>query len=221
MSVKQPVKAQEQTSTGNEFGYGYDADKNDDMKTRTLPREVDITDASLKAVWADMVRGKSKSNWILLGLPDHDSNVVKVVQTGEKGLTELRDLLQEKEFSSRILWGALLVNGLSRDGAVETKRQKVIYFSFVGNVHELLKAQANVLKRQVQEVFGAVQLTVDLTHSDVDELLSDNSLGWRIVNGEGSHKSTHLDYGSGKAIPCSSFHLDSDGSGDDEEYDSD
>ncbi len=90
-----------------------------------------------------------------------------------------------------------------------------------------VKAQANTIKRKVQDFFGAVQLTLDLTGTSLDDQLTVNAVcaaccaarrvtnahalaraqvGWRLLQGESGVKSATYDFGPGLEVPTTSLH---------------
>jgi Cofilin/tropomyosin-type actin-binding protein len=201
-----------------EHGYGYAGDKNERISERALPKEPDMSGASLAAAWKKVSSDGSPEDWVVFHFEDPAASAeLSVYATGAKGLAELRACLTAQDAGGKVLFGALRVAACSAG----LRRPKFVYFSFVGaSVHELQRAQANPLKRKVQAFFGSVQLTEELSGNEIESWTA-AALGWRLLQSESSHKSESFDLGGGDVVKCADLHADGDSDGDDDEYDSD
>lgn len=166
------------------------------------PKDLDTSDPTLKKSFAKLVKGKH--NWcafLLLGAK------LQVLGDGTGGLQELKKLLMSNQ--DGVIFGCFKVTAISRpsDGSTETSRPKFVYYNFIGaGIPEMVKARANPLKRVVQDkLFGAPHMTLDFDGTKMD-LETYNSIGFKMMHAEGSHKSSHFDFGGANAeCDCAQF----------------
>jgi len=170
----------------------------------TLPKTVNTSNPALKDAMKQLYSASDPTNWIVFEF-EGATDKLQVLTTGTDGLDGLKAKLAS--WIPKVLFGALLVIANSGEsGAASLRTDKVVYFTFTGaGVPEMLRAQANVLKRQVQPLFGSVSLTLDLDGNHLDTL-NTNSVGFKLLHGSGSHKSNFFDFGgpNGK-VATSSF----------------
>lgn len=206
-----------QAESREKRGYGYVSGKNEAMGDRALPKEPDTSDEALAASFARVTRDGDAQDWTLFHFPDpaHSSRLA-VYAEGAGGFPDLKARLADQGSAGAVLFGALRVSAESAG----LRRPKYVYLSFVGpSVHELQRAQANPLKRKIQVFFGAVNLAEDLSGNELDDWTPE-SLGWRLLQSESSHKSELFHLGGGVTVRCSDLHADASGD-ESEEYDSD
>ena len=176
-----------------------------------------MTDDSLKASFKRVTTDKDPQDWTLFHFPDpaHSARMA-VYAEGSGGFGDLKARLADQASAGVVLFGVLRVHAVSAG----LRRPKYVYLSFCGpSVHELQRAQANPLKRKVQNFFGAVNLAEDISGVELDDWTPE-SLGWRLLQSESSHKSETFDLGGGTTVRAADLHAE--GGGDEsEEYDSD
>jgi len=183
---------------------GADEDKKDNPKATgyvteatygaaTLPKTVDSSNPAIREAIKKLITQSDPTNWIAFEF-EGDSDRLCVLGTGVDGLDGLKSKMSS--WIPKVLFGAFLVIGTSDEiGAATLRTDKVVYYTFTGaGVPEMLKAQSNVLKRQVQPVFGSVSLTLDIDGGHLD-LVNANAVGFKLMNASGSHKSMLFDFG--------------------------
>eukprot|EP00808_Paulinella_micropora_P021289 g45373.t1 len=166
--------------------------------TMSAGAELDFSDAAVAAMWKDAKDHKKKTNWCLLGFADGGKSETKVeaVASGEGGLSELKTKLNSLQ--SRILFGSLLVVGVDKQKAVTSRREKFVFFTFVGSsVPELLRARFNFQKMHARNFFGSVHCTIDVFGNNSSSL-SEKVLAEKLLAAGAAHKPTHYVFGPGQ-----------------------
>jgi len=176
-------------------GYGYASGVQVTTDTQWLPKEVDYSDAELKTAWKRVNTDKDSANWLLFafdGDAKKKSNSLHVAAVGEGGYKELYTKLTKSNGS--VFFGILLVIGVNKGDSVQARRNKFVYFDFVGaGVPELVGAQVGSLKRKIEQFFGSTQLALELQGAKLSTDFTPNSISWRIHHASGSHKCDQYD----------------------------
>ena len=177
------------------------------MNDLNIPRTVNLTDLSLKESWKTVTNKNAVNNWVSFQLKDNTDLLIAYKQGN--GLQSFIKHLKNNQ--SKILFGGFKVIAIDNTlGGLISKRDKYLYWSFVGSsIPELLRAQVNVLKRNIQNFFGSISLTLDLYGERLDYELTYNQISFKLYHGLSAHKPNIFDYGDDQ-VDCKTLEHNSD-----------
>jgi len=153
---------------------------------------LNIDDPSLKDSFKEVTEVKSEKNWLLYVVDGKD---LKLSGTGTGGLEELKTKFDQ----SKVYFGVLKVVGKDIRKNVESLRNKLVFFTFIGNdVSVTQRAKVSVMRADVEKIINsyAIRLDVDGSLSS----LSTEHIMKELLRSGGAHMPTHYVFGPGQEI---------------------
>eukprot|EP00164_Ancoracysta_twista_P003837 GFYU01005147.1.p2 GENE.GFYU01005147.1~~GFYU01005147.1.p2 ORF type:complete len:161 (+),score=56.70 GFYU01005147.1:64-546(+) len=142
------------------------------------------------ATWPDVQNDNTETNWCLYEVSDDGKSLQPVgAGTGTGGLNEFKGALDD----SKVMFGAIRVNGIDDRGSTTSKRAKFIQVIFIGeSVPPMKRAKVSMAKGPVAQAFGSVAITVDA--SSAGDLTTEDLVA-RLLACGGAHKPTSYEFG--------------------------
>ncbi|KAF8637928.1 hypothetical protein AX17_002549 [Amanita inopinata Kibby_2008] len=121
---------------------------------------VDVTDPKINEAYLDVRDDKSDTNWLLLDYESDTSNKLRLTKTGNGGLAELSEHVDEAK-------GSFAYARVSFSNDKESKREKFIVVSWIGPRCKVMrKAKMTVHLAFVKEVLRAYSIEVAAQEKD-------------------------------------------------------
>lgn len=126
-----------------------------------------------------------------------DGNKLTFDSKGSGGLPELREKLDGSR--DRVYFGGIKVVGIDARGSTESRRTKLIAFTYVGpEVGVLKKAKVSVQRNEVQKVTKGIACALD-AHDNTNDL-SSTAVATLLLKAGAAHKPTQYDFGGGETF---------------------
>jgi len=148
---------------------------------------LNISDPALAQAYKDVSEVKSPLNWLLFSVEGKD---LKLAGTGSGGYNELISKFE----SSKVHFGILKVVGKDVRKNVESLRNKIVFFTYIGDgVGALAKARVSIMRPDVDKIITSYACRFDLT----GELqgFSKNGIAKEMLKCGGAHTPTHYVFG--------------------------
>eukprot|EP00456_Euglypha_rotunda_P067477 TRINITY_DN5848_c0_g1_i1.p1 TRINITY_DN5848_c0_g1~~TRINITY_DN5848_c0_g1_i1.p1 ORF type:complete len:164 (-),score=24.70 TRINITY_DN5848_c0_g1_i1:76-567(-) len=156
---------------------------------------LDLTDSGLGEAWKSLTAKDGKENWCIFQL-DEKGKKLEVVGTGTGGIKELAEKLSE----SSIQFGAFRVVGVDERENLTSRRNKFIWFTWLGPKAPILKkARVSVQKPEIATLFpGAMSVELSST-SDLEP----KAIAKKLLAAGGAHKPNYYEFAEGDRFALS------------------
>jgi len=150
----------------------------------------DCSDPSLSAAWREFADQKGSANWLLFQL--EGGKKLEVAGSGSGGMKELLT----KFDNARVMFGALKVIGKDVRQTVESHRQKIIFFTYIGaGVGALAKARVSVQRPDVEKIAQGYTLHINISGGDLEHTFTRGQIAKELLKCGGAHMPTHYVFG--------------------------
>ncbi|KZP15308.1 ADF-like domain-containing protein [Athelia psychrophila] len=120
----------------------------------------DVSDPKIQEAYEDVRNDKTDTNWLLLDYETERSDKLVVTQTGNGGLAELAEIVQESRAS-------FIYTRISYANDKESQRQKFVVIKWIGTTCKIMrKAKVSVHAADVKTVLRAYSIEADASKKE-------------------------------------------------------
>jgi len=153
---------------------------------------LDVSDPSLAQAFKEVSEVKADKNWLLYTV---EGSKLTLDGVGSGGLSELSAKFQ----SNKIHFGVLKVVGKDVRKNVESLRNKLVFFTYIGSeVSAVTRARVSVQRPFVEKIVNSYAIRLDID-SDL-KTFERTQIAKELLRCGGAHMPTHYVFGPGDEV---------------------